>query len=1163
MRRWEKKIACIVLVVILLELSIKSYAISTIVENSNQEENIQKETLIENDIQSNVKQEEKQTNQNLKETDENHKIQESDKETKNQTNNKEQESTYRIETSNNVSDTYVGNINSELKRFDMKQAGNGAHYVSGEIVIVEWVDGVSTVPEVLPKITLKSTDGLVSYESFITPTGTNTYYFDQYIEDIDHSKEYVYELESGNPKNVSENKKMQITISNKELGNIKKWKAKIEGNTLKFVPDTYIGNISSELKRFNMKQAANGAHYISGEIVIVEWVDGVSTVPEVLPKITLKSTDGTVRYESFITPTGTNTYYFDQYIEDINHSKEYIYELESGNPKNVSEKKKGQVKIQNQELGIVKDWKVKIENNTLKFREDTYIGNISSELKRFDMEQAANGAHYISGEIVIIEWIDGKSTVPEVLPKIRLKSTDGMVSYESFITPTGTNTYYFDQYIEDINHEKEYIYELESGNPKNVSEKKKGQVTIQNKELGIVKDWIASIADNKLIFKLDAYLGNVTNQLTKFSISNNGEGYSYISGELIFIEWVDGVSTVPEKLPEIRLVSEDGKNSYDMFVKQLSGNTYYFDLWIEGLVSSDMKYYIETESGDRKNISPDRKRKLDFGEKTGEYKNYRYTFQLEEDQTIEVKIESYEGEVVATLEQFNLVTDGKHYSYIEGVANIKEKVDGEEFVSEFLPKVRLKSTDKTKITQIKVSKSGNSTYSFRIPLDYQIDAEKDYYFEVESGDLRNGSDKKIAIMDLRNKVGEYKNFKYTLTINESNQIEVEQESYTGDVTTQYLKLNLTSNYLTGEAVVVEWVNGQSTVPEFNPMIRLKSTDNTVNIEMFVKQQSGNTYYFDSNISGIDLKKTYYIEISSGDLRNVSEKQTKQLKIPNGTIAASGIFQGNVLNSQITFSKRSYIEGIYGSSGLKIAGDARGSDLRYYQIGNGPNVAFMVFEAHGFEDLWDHDGQELIEIAEQLKTKLVSMNDQELQNKWTIYIIPEANPDGVRHGWTNNGPGRQTLYGALENDGHKGIDMNRCWHISGTSYTQYDGRNYNGSEGFSAYEARSLRDFLLNHKSVNGQTILVELHGWTNQVIGDQEIGAYYKNEFPTCRPTPSYGVGYLVNWARASLGNSSRVARSALIELPSEGITNHQSVVNAGYADRFINATINMLRGIV
>ena len=174
MRRWEKKIACIVLVVLLLELSIKSYAISTIVENSNQEENIQKETLIENDIQSNVKQEEKQTNQNLKETDENHKIQESDKETKNQTNNKEQESTYRIETSNNVLDTYVGNINSELKRFDMKQAANGAHYVSGEIVIVEWVDGVSTVPEVLPKITLKSTDGMVNYESFITPTGTNT-----------------------------------------------------------------------------------------------------------------------------------------------------------------------------------------------------------------------------------------------------------------------------------------------------------------------------------------------------------------------------------------------------------------------------------------------------------------------------------------------------------------------------------------------------------------------------------------------------------------------------------------------------------------------------------------------------------------------------------------------------------------------------------------------------------------------------------------------------------------------------------------------------------------------------------------------------------------------------------------------------------------------------
>ena len=405
---------------------------------------------------------------------------------------------------------YVGNISSELKRFDMKQAANGAHYISGEIVVIEWIDGTSTVPEVLPKITLKSTDGKVSYESFITPTGTNTYYFDQYIEDIDHSKEYIYELESGNPKNISEKKKQEMKIPDQELGLVKEWKAKIDNNKLVFAPDTYIGNINSELKRFDMKQAANGASYINGEIVIVEWVDGVSTVPEVLPKITLKSTDGTVSYESFITPTGTNTYYFDQYIEDINHSKEYIYELESGNPKNVSENKKMQITIPNQDLGMVKEWKTKIEDNKLIFAPDTYIGNINSELKRFDMKQAANGASYISGEIVIVEWVDGVSTVPEVLPKITLKSTDGMVSYESFITPTGTNTYYFDQYIEDIDYSKEYIYELESGNPKNVSENKKMQITIPNQDLGMVKEWEAKIENNILKFEVMPKIENVS-----------------------------------------------------------------------------------------------------------------------------------------------------------------------------------------------------------------------------------------------------------------------------------------------------------------------------------------------------------------------------------------------------------------------------------------------------------------------------------------------------------------------------------------------------------------------------------------------------------------------------------------------------------------------------
>lgn len=276
--------------------------------------------------------------------------------------------------------------------------------------------------------------------------------------------------------------------------------------------------------------------------------------------------------------------------------------------------------------------------------------------------------------------------------------------------------------------------------------------------------------------------------------------------------------------------------------------------------------------------------------------------------------------------------------------------------------------------------------------------------------------------------------------------------------------------------------------------------------------------------------------------------------------------GSVLqqtNSKFNVKKRFINEtGTYGRSGLAIKRDSRGSDLRYYKIGNGPNVFFAVFEEHGFEDLWWADGNELVQIAENFRNRLVDLKDENLSDKWTIYIIPQANPDGVNAGYTNNGPGRTTLYS--EAPEHKGIDMNRNWHISGTTYKRYtSNRNYNGTEGFQAYEARYLRDFLLSKRATNGaRTVLVELHGWTTQAIGDEEICSYYRNEFPTCRYTSSYGVGYLINWARNSLGSNGVAARSALIELPSSGIGSHNDVVNNNYSNKFINATINLLKNM-
>ena len=257
-------------------------------------------------------------------------------------------------------------------------------------------------------------------------------------------------------------------------------------------------------------------------------------------------------------------------------------------------------------------------------------------------------------------------------------------------------------------------------------------------------------------------------------------------------------------------------------------------------------------------------------------------------------------------------------------------------------------------------------------------------------------------------------------------------------------------------------------------------------------------------------------------------------------------------------------GTYGSSGLAHKGDGRGSQLEYYKFGTGPNVLFATFTVHGFEDQWNHDGEELVTIANNFYDRLKDGTYGDVAQKWTIYIFPEVNPDGRRYGYTKDGPGRTTLFSQAP--ANRGIDLNRCWQINGVAYTRYtSSRNYNGTAGFQAYEAQALRDFLLSNQSKTGQTILIDLHGWLNQLIGDRDICMnYYYPRFggSNLSSLGSYGTGYLVNWARSTLRSSTRNARSALIELPSAGINSHQAVINQNLSNRYIDSTIDMLRRI-
>ena len=426
----------------------------------------------------------------------------------------------------------------------------------------------------------------------------------------------------------------------------------------------------------------------------------------------------------------------------------------------------------------------------------------------------------------------------------------------------------------------------------------------------------------------------------------------------------------------------------------------------------------------------------------------------------------------------------------------------------------------------------------------KTNAMSGFYGVYDSSNLSDGTHKiKILLKD-----------KITKEAYESNEKEFSLKKYDAYITIDYpqaLTNNRDSMYIQGwqlsslaERRIEVWINGDNVTDK----ISTYSRQDAVNA-MKGKGYGDDTTNEYAGFSGTIDVRNY----DSGDyILKVRVLSTKTNELLSATSRIIGI-------NKITFEI-----GTFGYSGLKVAGDSRGTNLKYYRFGDGPNVFFATFVVHGFEDHFGRDGTEISIIAENFINELRARNDSDLARKWTIYIFPEINPDGRNYGWSHNGPGRTSLYSAAS--GNKGIDINRCW--STNFVPMYNDRNYTGSTPFNSYESRYLRDFLLSKKSTTGQTVLVDLHGWTTQVIGDGEICGYYKQKFPSNSYTSSYGKGYLINWARSSLGANGRTARSALIELPAYGaggkkIMSHQDVVNSDYSRKYIDATLNMLKGIV
>ena len=515
---------------------------------------------------------------------------------------------FRINRENNFT-------NSEITKLEIN---SDKTHLTGEAIIVDWVNGMQTVPSGLPNIKLVSTDGKSTVNCFVSQVWGNTYYFDTGLNEIDSSKQYKVEISTADKVNVPVHYTVTPNLgASRGIGEDKTYYYSVKDNAINKEIKEYVGDINSQIVSLNTLKISDSSYYLQGKIIVVEWIEGELNVPRENPVMKLKSTDGTVNKKCFVKQESGNTYYFDLSIKNIDMSKEYILEVSSENENNLSENKVQKVNLSSlpENIGRCQNDKVlKNKDSKLLFEDYTYIGNINSELVQFNVAKSG-GAEYVSGELIYVEWVDGKSTVPEVAPKMRFKSTDGTIDMEVFVTSTGTNTYYFDRYIEGIDTSKKYYFEIESGDPRNVSTSNKMNVwfsgtKFENTVVGKYKDKRIRLKGQEITFEEDTYVGNINSELVQFNVGQSG-GATYVSGELIYVEWVDGKSTVPEVAPKMRFKSTDGTIDMEVFVTSTGTNTYYFDRYIEG-IDTNKEYYFEIESGDPRNISTSNKMNVWF-----------------------------------------------------------------------------------------------------------------------------------------------------------------------------------------------------------------------------------------------------------------------------------------------------------------------------------------------------------------------------------------------------------------------------------------------------------------------------------------------------------------------------------------------------------------------
>ncbi len=642
---------------------------------------------------------------------------------------------------------------------------------------------------------------------------------------------------------------------------------------------------------------------ISGNILIAEWINKEACIPKNLPKMTLKSTDGTYSQEMYVRHDGGLNYYYDRVISNLDMNKEYYIEVELTTKQNISDKKKQNANMKNMTVGNINGRELKLINNKLVFSQGPYVGEINTDLKTIELNKTQEGRYYISGNILIAEWINDLAYTPKSLPELTLKSVDGTVNKKIYVGYLEGISYYYDVFLDQITPNKQYYIEAKLTTEENTSNKKVQTVKLPAKELGTYEGNTIKIEDNKIKF---LYNGEINTDLKTIELKNGANGTYNLEGEILIAEWINNVANVPEGLPKMTLKSTDNTYAKDIELTSLGGLSYKYVIYNIEKLNPLKEYQIEVTLTGECNIGTNKVQIAKLPKQ--EIGKYGTVTIYAENNILKINDSSlYNGEINTDLTTLKIDINEAGREYIKGNIIIAEWVNGIAKEPQGLPKMTLKSTDGTYSQEMYVRHDGGLNYYYDRVI-YNLDTTKEYYIEVELTGNKNIGNKKKQIANIRpqENIGKLNDQEMVVT---NNKLTFKSNKYIGEINTDLTTMQIDINearrqYIKGNIIIAEWINGVACEPQGLPKMTLKSTDGQYSQEMYVRHDGGLNYYYDRVIYNLDTSKQYYIEVELTGKNNISNQKKQKANIrPIKNIGEFKDCKIQIENNNIVFQKQ--------------------------------------------------------------------------------------------------------------------------------------------------------------------------------------------------------------------------------------------------------------------